>query len=160
MKTYTINQQPFEYDETRKHADFFICQGERRLVEIDWHELLRRLESGDMAWQGVAREILLLTRWVHEAPRKRFYHELGSDSRVVIASGEEFFIGLPGGPAIINALEATGQVAAALCRHHGLEPLAPIGNQRPDPVPVDSLVPATEDMPPAADPLPNPKEFP
>lgn len=160
MKTYTINQQTFEFDETRKYADFFICRGERRLVEIDWHELLRRLESGDQAWEGVSRDVLLLSRWVHEAPRKRFYHLLGSDPRVVVASSEEFFIGHPQGMAILDALEHTGQVAAALCRHHGLDPLPRIINDMPDPVPTDKLVPAQEDIPPATDPLPGPKELP
>jgi hypothetical protein len=142
MKTYILNERPFSFDETRAYRDFYVQGTEQCLCEVCWEELLRRLESGDASWDAaVARSVLMLSRWVHEAPRKRFYRKLALEGGVAVVSGEQFFIQTEEGDQIIDGLEASGQVAAALCRHYGLEPLEPIRHDTQEPVQEKDLVP-------------------
>jgi hypothetical protein len=57
--------------------------------------------------------LLLLKRWIIEAPRKRFYRKLSveSEGKVILMGGEYFFQKEKNGEEIIDNLENTGKFA-------------------------------------------------
>jgi hypothetical protein len=130
MKTFQINGKPFEYNEELEYLDFYLEDRKPNLMQVNWPVLLERLENGTLLWdEGMQKFVHDMSRWVNEAPRKRFYRKMKREGMVVICT--EYFFEQDGGDKIIDGLENCGVVAAALCRHYGVEPMAPIKNDDP-----------------------------
>jgi hypothetical protein len=130
MKTFQINGKPFEFNEELQCLDFFLTDRKPNLVEVKWALLLEKLQDGSFQWDEATQTFVHdMSRWVHEAPRKRFYRNMKRDGMVVICT--EYFFEEDGGDKIIDGLENCGVVAAALCRHYGVEPMAPIKHDDP-----------------------------
>lgn len=116
MKKYVIKGKSIQVDETQRYCDYAIPEG---LSTIDFPLLLEHLENGSLSIDtpGKFEDFLYpLTRWVNEAPRKRFYRKLVIEGKglVMIGSGENYFVEDPDGDKIINDLEATGKLAVYL----------------------------------------------
>ena len=127
MKTFVINNRQVEFDETIEYADFWVTGPTftPNLSAVDFDGILVALESGKWKWEEIGSIIRDLTRWVHEAPRKRHYREL-LVSGITVCSTEHFFHDWEEGPKFIDALENTGKIAARLCEVFGVEPMRPI----------------------------------
>jgi len=130
MKTYQIADKPFEFDDSKKYFDFYLTDRKPNLVEVNWDALLSRLQDGSIQWDEATTQFVKdLTRWVNEAPRKRFYRKMRLDGMTVVST--EYFFEEEGGEEIIDNFENTGKVAVALCQHYGVEPMAPIKHDDP-----------------------------
>jgi len=127
MKTFQIDGKPFEYNEELEYLDFYLTDRQPNLVQVNWPVLLERLQDGSLAWDEATQTFVYeMSRWVNEAPRKRFYRNMILEGMQVICT--EYFFEQDGGDKIIDGLENCGVVSAALCRHYGIEPMAPIKN--------------------------------
>ncbi len=110
MKTFNISGKTVEFDESKRCLDFYLQDGEQKLVEIDFEAMLEALASGqETVDEGLREYMLYLSRWTKDAPRKRFYHDMKARGFNVI-SGEQFF-DADGGEDIIDRLENTGKFA-------------------------------------------------
>jgi len=116
MTTYTLDGKPFEFDETQTYLDFFLEGDRRYLVPVPFAETLAVLQNGTVTFDLVEMEMVLLDRWLREAPRKRFYRGLKLSGAHVL-SDEYWFEDRDDGDAIIDALERSGQVARRLLEH-------------------------------------------
>lgn len=81
----------------------------RNLVEVPFAQVLEALAHG-IGIGVFENDLVLLDRWVGEAPRKRFYRELKLDG-VTVVSGEYWFEDRADGAEIIDSLENSGQLA-------------------------------------------------
>lgn len=131
MKTYQLLNRSFEYDDSLEYFDFYLIDNRSpNLVEVNWDVLLSRLADGTILWDdATVKFVRLLSRWVHEAPRKRFYRNMILEGMKVICT--EYFFEQEGGDKVIDNLENTGKVAVALCNHYGVTPMDPIENDDP-----------------------------
>jgi hypothetical protein len=109
MKSYTIDGTRVEIDETKTYYDCTTTS----LGKIDFPRLLGVLEAGTVSIDGLSDWLYLLTRWVNEAPRKRFYRGLAKKGAIMMGS-ENFFVDDENGDEIIDGLENTGKVAVYL----------------------------------------------
>lgn len=119
---YTINGIPFALDETKKYYDFFISFGKPVLAEVTFTALFQAMASGEVDIQTYRDDMVLLDRWIREAPRKRMWRkrklagemEIVHDGIVIsVDSGEYWFDTFPDADAeeIFVALENSGHVA-------------------------------------------------
>jgi hypothetical protein len=115
MKEYAIAGKKIQLDETKTYLDFYIQNGEPKLVSIDFTQLLENVQKGTIpAGKELNSYLMCLKRWLREAPRKRIYRGLREQGMTVV-SGEYFFDG-DGGDKIIDNLENTGKLAEYLLR--------------------------------------------
>ena len=112
MKTFTINGVPFEFDDSKQYFDFYIDKGQPLVVGVDFGGLLSFLQQGKGTLDEIKEELVLMDRWIVEAPRKRFYRGLILQGAGVL-SGEYFFDHLPDEKAeeLFTNLENTGLFA-------------------------------------------------
>ena len=130
MKTYQLLDRPFEYDDSLEYFDFYLTDRKPNLVAVNWDVLLSRLADGTILWDDATVQFVReLSRWVHEAPRKRFYRNMILEGMQVICT--EYFFEQEGGDKVIDNLENTGKLAVALCDHYGVVPMEPIKNDDP-----------------------------
>lgn len=130
MTTYQLADKPFDFNEELEYFDFFLTNREPNLVQVNWGILLEKLQDGSIPWDDATRQFVYdLSRWVNEAPRKRFYRNMRREGMAVIST--EYFFEADGGEKVIDALENSGVVAAALCRHYDVEPMQPIKHDDP-----------------------------
>jgi len=116
MKSYTIKGKTVQLDENQRYLDYTSDGG---LSVVYFPRLLEALENGSLSIDTPGKFEDWLkprTRWVNEAPRKRFYRKLMVESKglVVIGGGENYFADDPDGDKIIDDLEATGKLAVYL----------------------------------------------
>lgn len=138
MKTFNINSRQVEFDETLEYADFWVEGPKPCLAAVNWNAILVGLQSGEYTWTQLGEHIKQLSRWVHEAPRKRHYRQMKLDGFSVL-SGEFFFENWDKGAEFINALENTGKLAARVCEAYSVEPMRPLNWGFADPIPGDKL---------------------
>jgi hypothetical protein len=121
VRTFTINGKPFEFDETKRYLDFYLVRGERNLVDMNaaWPTTLEALACSPGSIHLFIAELVMLDRWIREAPRKRAYRKVVLAGFTVV-SGEYWFEDRDDGEAIIDALENSGKLARRI-----LEELAP-----------------------------------
>lgn len=119
MRKFNIDGKTIEIDETK---DYFNCDSRPGgYYKINFVDLLSQLESGELEMKGLDIWLYLYTRWVNEAPRKRFYRKLILETNTTVLSGEKFFLG-EGGDKIIDGLENTGKLAVYLRKElYGLD---------------------------------------
>lgn len=130
MRTFQLNGKPFEFNEELEYYDFFLTDRQPNLVVVNWPVLLEKLQSGEILWDEATQKFVFdMSRWVNEAPRKRFYRNMRREGMTVIST--EYFFEADGGEKIIDALENCGVVASALCRHYDVEPMKPIKHDDP-----------------------------
>lgn len=130
MKTYQLLDRSFEYDDSLEYFDFYLTDRKPNLVAVNWDVLLSRLADGTILWDDATVQFVReLSRWVHEAPRKRFYRNMILEGMQVVCT--EYFFEQEGGDKVIDNLENTGKVAVALCVHYGVVPMEPIKNDDP-----------------------------
>jgi hypothetical protein len=130
MKTYQLLDRSFEYDDSLEYFDFYLTDRKPNLATVNWDVLLSRLADGTILWDDATVQFVReLSRWVHEAPRKRFYRNMILEGMQVICT--EYFFEQEGGDKVIDNLENTGKLAVALCAHYGVAPMEPIKNDDP-----------------------------
>jgi len=131
MKTYTINGiMVIEFDETLDYYDFYVSGGKSDLVSVDFQFLLSSLESGEVEWEESLRDqVRLMSRWIHEAPRKRGFRDMIRQG-ITVASAEHFFE-QDGGEEIIDAFERTGHLAVKILGAYGVKPVGKIKHNDP-----------------------------
>lgn len=130
MKTYQLLDRSFEYDDSLEYFDFYLTDRKPNLVAVNWDVLLSRLADGTILWDDATVQFVReLSRWAHEAPRKRFYRNMILEGMQVVCT--EYFFEQEGGDKVIDNLENTGKVAVALCVHYGVVPMEPIKNDDP-----------------------------
>ena len=131
MKIYQIADKPFEFDDSLEYCDFYLVEDRKpNLVGVNWDAFLFGLVEGSFQWDDASIQFVKeLSRWVHEAPRKRFYRNMILEGMQVICT--EYFFEQEGGDKVIDGLENTGKVAVALCAHYGVEPMGPVKNDDP-----------------------------
>lgn len=130
MKTYQLLDRSFEYDDSLEYFDFYLTDRKPNLATVNWDVLLSRLADGTILWDDATVQFVReLSRWVHEAPRKRFYRNMILEGMQVVCT--EYFFEQEGGDKVIDNLENTGKVAVALCVHYGVVPMEPIKNDDP-----------------------------
>lgn len=113
MKTYKINKKNIIIDDKKTYMDFVVVNDEPKLIVIDFLGILEKIESGDLITNDSFKEFLtLLTRWVNDAPRKRFYRNMIREGCNVLST-DQFFID-DNGEEIINNLENTGKLCEYL----------------------------------------------
>lgn len=115
MRTYVIKGKTIQIDEKQRYCN---CDSEA-VYTINFPRLLEGLENGSLSIDtpGKFEDFLKpLTRWINDAPRKRFYRKLMIESKglVAIGGGENYFVNDPDGDKIIDDLEATGKLAVYL----------------------------------------------
>lgn len=123
MKIYQLSGKPFEFDESLEYFDFYLENQKPQLMSLNWDAFLSKCEEVPPS-VDVLKLIQDLSRWINEAPRKRFYREMKLSGTVVLSS--EYFFEEDGGNKIIDGLENTGKVAFALCNHYGIAAMSPI----------------------------------
>jgi len=139
MKTFTINGTVIEYDDSVEYYEFFVQDTKPQLLTMMWEKILGQLESGEMAWDENKQNLKLLSRWVIEAPRKRFYRKMILEGHTVAST--EYFFEQEGGDEFIDGLERTGKIAAEILRAYGEEPVAPIQQDDPTrPTTIDEVL--------------------
>lgn len=117
MKTYEINGKTIEFDNTKTYMDFYLKDGNRILVCVDFSGIFEDLISGTQ--EGVTLDtcrhfMIYLDRWTREVNRKRFYRQRIKDgSHVFFLSTEYWFEDFSDEEAdkIFTNLENTGQLA-------------------------------------------------
>jgi hypothetical protein len=130
MQTYRINGTSIDFDDTLEYSDFFLEAGKPKAVRIDWTFILSGLQDGSIPWDKTAiDEVRLLSRWINEAPRKRFYRDMIRQG-VTVASAEYFFEA-DGGDKFIDALENSGKIAIKVLAAYGVEGVKPINHTDP-----------------------------
>ena len=113
MIEFTIQGTFVEFNENKEYYDYF---GDRGVVRVRFQELLEKLSSEELSLDGIEDWLLPMTRWLTEAPRKRFYRAMQKDcQKFHILSGEQWFLE-EGGEEIIDKLENTGKLAQMLLR--------------------------------------------
>jgi len=137
MTTFQINGQTIEFDETLSYADFWVDGSSYVFAWIQWDKILTALSEGREWDAGIRRFVKLLSRWVHEAPRKRVYRGLKMSGVTVVSS--EFFFEQQGGDEMINSLESTGKFAVRLLEVYDESPMEPIKHEGRNPIRVDQL---------------------
>jgi hypothetical protein len=114
MKGYIINEKAIQIDERQRYCEYTT----KGLDIIDFPRLLEALENGSISIDKPAKfEDFLkpLTRWINEAPRKRFFRKMMNEyNGMIIMGSENFFTDDPDGDKIIDDLEATGKLAVYL----------------------------------------------
>lgn len=91
MKTYQLLDRSFEYDDSLEYFDFYLTDRKPNLVAVNWDVLLSRLADGTILWDDATVQFVReLSRWVHEAPRKRFYRNMILEGMQVVCT-EYFF---------------------------------------------------------------------
>lgn len=110
MIEYIINGQPLQFDETLQYCDFIVDDGIPTPYGIDMLRMLPLLASGELEWEP--EPFQMLSRWVHEGPRKRFFRNMILEGHTVL-SGEHFFEHVIGGD-FIDWLENSGHLAVQL----------------------------------------------
>jgi hypothetical protein len=125
-----INEKMIEVDETKKYCEYTTVG----LYEINFINLLKSLESENIKIDEFPAFLYILTRWINEAPRKRFYRDLQlKNKNVQMLSGENFFLE-EGGDKIIDNLENTGKLAVYLRKElFGLETVPDVKEYAIDP---------------------------
>jgi hypothetical protein len=103
-----------EYDEEIEFYDYLSDKG---LITIDFKEKLSILDKskGNKHKNNFKKELIRLTRWISEAPRKRSIREISKVKFITVATTENLFKGEKGGK-IIDNLEKTGKFAQYLLR--------------------------------------------
>lgn len=99
-------------DPSKTYLDFYLEDGQPKLVQIDFGKFLKSIEDGTVNTSEVTfvNYMRYLERWTHDAPRKRFYRKARKEGLMVVLSGEYFFEE-DGGEEIIDNLENTGKLA-------------------------------------------------
>lgn len=112
MKVFEIQGVPFEFDEEKKYYDFFLEEGEQRLVQVDFEKILEALSSGLLTLEQTKEEFILVDRWRREATRKRLYRHMVKQGYTVL-SDEYWFENFPDDEAeeIFVNLENSGHLA-------------------------------------------------
>jgi len=115
VKSYAINGQVFEYDETQPHADFYVDAEGGHLIGIDFDKVVQGFLSGTFKAEELTEILVLLDRWERDVPRKRFYRNMVKQGGHVL-SGEYWFENVPDDEVekIFTALENSGKVARKL----------------------------------------------
>ena len=116
MIEFQLNGHKLEFDETKTYSDFTVTDGKPDLYTINMEEFLRLLEEKAIEWNPLNWQ--WLSRWVHEAPRKRRLREMRSEGMNVL-TGEFLFDGWPGADDFIDSLENTGNIAVFLLKAMG-----------------------------------------
>lgn len=135
MKT-TLNGREIEFDEKLDYLDFFLNGPQQNLVGVNFPLAVEMLQRGERV-EEVINELFLLSRWVNEAPRKRHFRIMIKEGFNVLST-EQFFLG-DDGPAILDALERTGKLAAQICEAYDREPMRPVYSPGPDPIPLNEF---------------------
>lgn len=131
MHTYNINGRQIEFDDTKLYLDFFLMEGDPQLLRVDWKMILEKIEAGELEWDDDLKNFIRpMSRWVHEAPRKRFYRDMQLKGANVMST-EYFFANNEQGGEWIDALENSGNMAARLCEAFSVEPMRPIKQDDP-----------------------------
>lgn len=128
----TIDDRPFEFDESLLYLDFYIDIREQpRMIAISMKEMLEHASEGDgHKEQSLHDYLIYLSRWVRDAPRKRNYR-LMKKSGVAISSKEYFFEKDEDGDKWIDALENTGKIAVKMLEHLGIDKRYPQDDTMP-----------------------------
>lgn len=134
MKTVILNGKPFEFDDSATYLDFHVSGGKPILERHDGNFILRLAEVeerlGRPVWNwAFAEAFKLWLRWVHEAPRKRFYRDMLRAGKIV--ANNEFFFPEEGGDEIIDGLENMGRVALRVLEQYGETGVRPIEHDDP-----------------------------
>lgn len=99
-----------EFDETKKYYDFYLVQGQPKLVEIGFEGFLEKLVNGQIAVDNsLKKHMTSLSRWTVEAPRKRNLRKMRMDGIMVLTS--DVLFEEEGGEEVIQNLENTGTFA-------------------------------------------------
>lgn len=126
--------QVVEFDDTLRYADFYVnTEGGQRVpeaLEINMQGMLEVLQKAEIPWNELKDTFRLLSRWVHEAPRKRGYRDLAL-SGIKNLSNEFFFEDWDEGGDFIDRLENSGRIAVEVLRCYGETPVGPITNDDP-----------------------------
>lgn len=146
----TLNNQTFEFDNVAKYLEFSVDNGEPKLVAIAWERIFDILQQSDQLRGTLKPEAFLeqmkvtlefleqikfLSRWVNDAPRKRFYRDMKRSGAQILSF--EYFFEQDGGDEIIDGLERTGNLAAKVCLIYGVEPMKPIEHNSSEVIPAD-----------------------
>jgi hypothetical protein len=125
---FTIQGKTIDVDETKEYFDYF-TQG---LVKTDFIGLLKDIEDGKITIEGLDKFLYLRTRWVKEAPRRRFYRDMARAGAMMMSS-DNFFTE-DGGDKIIDSLELTGKLAVYLRKElFGLDDVIKVEEYAVDP---------------------------
>jgi len=139
MKTYTINGTDIVLEDVMYYEFFIGDNDEPQFLTMKWDKILSQLESGKMNWESNKPNIMMLSRWVNEAPRKRRYRDLMREGHPVAST--EYFFEADGGDEFIDGLERTGKLAAEVLRAYGEEPVGPIVQDDPSrPATIDEVL--------------------
>jgi len=138
MKKYQLNGEPFELDESLDCLDFYYTGPIGHCSRINWKKLLVDLQKGTIEWANIVEEVIVLSRWVHEAPRKRKLRQMAMQGINVVTSEELFEC--PAGEDIINQLENTGKIASQLCQHYGVPPMPKFERHENTPIKKEELL--------------------
>jgi hypothetical protein len=138
MKIFRLNEQDVEIDETLTYAEFFVNDGKPNFFKFDLIKLLTEMEAGNIEFKNAKKELKLLSRWVKEAPRKRFFRKEKQDGMPVLST-EYFFEDIDEGEEMINMLENSGRAAVKILAAYGEGPMGEIENTGPDPVSGEEL---------------------
>ncbi len=135
MITYTLNGKPFEFDETLPYYDFELHSGKPCVMCINPAVYLRGLAEGNVKAGNLSSNVTfseafkIWSRWVHEAPRKRFYRDMIRDGRKVLSA--EYFFPDDAGANIIDGLENWGKLCVRVLEQFGEKGVGPIEHDDP-----------------------------
>lgn len=127
-----LNGHKLEFDESLTYADFSVNSGKPEPTQIDMKQVLAHVESGKFTWEMMKNEFRMWSRWVEEAPRKRFFrHRILAGDIGALLSTEFFFHDWEKGEEFIDCLENTGKLAARVLECFNTKPAKSITNTNP-----------------------------
>ena len=134
----TLNNVEIEIPDG-EHSDYFIQEGKKTLIAVDMVGICTALQTNQIVFDQIKDDLYLLSRWVFEAPRKRYYRDLILTEKIQVVSLEEFFL-TEEGIEIIKGLEKCGHTATAILKAYNVEPMTNIDNSGPNLVPAEQLL--------------------
>ena len=135
MITCTLNGKPFEFDETLPYYDFHVSEGQPHVSCVNAAGMIGALADFEaresrICWnQFMAEAFKIWSRWVHEAPRKRFYRDMIRAGRKVLSA--EYFFPDDAGANIIDGLENWGKLCVRVLEQFGEKGVGPIRHDDP-----------------------------
>lgn len=142
MKTFKLKDCVFEFNESVEYSDFYLENCKPIFKKILFDKLLEFLQENPENFKTIESEIRLMTRWIQEAPRKRFFRKQIKDGMNVMSS-EYFFENMDDKKAedLFRSLENTGHLAAKICEIYNCNPVGDIKNTDPmNPCTIESVL--------------------
>lgn len=115
-KKYIVKGKEIEIDTCKNYYDFYILNEEKQLLTLDFEKVVNTINIRDkISVDCIIKELELLTRWITDAPRKRYYRNLRKDGGNVLST-EEFFSSVSDEKAeeMFTGFENSGKMAKLL----------------------------------------------